>query len=206
VAVLAAGRGERLGGTTAKPLAVLAGRPLVDHALAAAAGSGLRPVVLVVGHSADAVAERAETAAPAEVRVVHNDAWRGGIATSLHAAIRALDADREVEALVVGLADQPLVGSEAYRRVAASYDDGAVLAAATYEGRRANPVLVARSLWPEALRLAGDAGARQLMDRHQVVEVPCEGLGDPTDADTPSDLAALERILESRCRSETASE
>jgi molybdopterin-guanine dinucleotide biosynthesis protein A len=44
VAVLAGGRGRRLGG--AKPTAALAGRPLVWHALQAAAGAGLDAVVV----------------------------------------------------------------------------------------------------------------------------------------------------------------
>jgi CTP:molybdopterin cytidylyltransferase MocA len=45
---------------------------------------------------------------------------------------------------VVG--DQPAVGAEAYRRLARAYDAGATLAVATYDGRRQNPVLIARSL------------------------------------------------------------
>lgn len=44
VAVLAGGRGERLGGR--KPAAVLAGRPLVCHPLQAAADAGLESVVV----------------------------------------------------------------------------------------------------------------------------------------------------------------
>ena len=49
VAILAAGRGSRLGGDDAKPLLEWRGRPLVAWALDAALGSGLRPVVVVVG-------------------------------------------------------------------------------------------------------------------------------------------------------------
>jgi CTP:molybdopterin cytidylyltransferase MocA len=94
------------------------------------------------------------------------------------------------------------VGSAAYERLAAAYDAGARLAAATYEGRRANPVLLAREHWHEASTLEGDEGARQLMRRHAVVEVSCDGTGDPTDVDTTEDLAALE----ARWRSTTASE
>ncbi len=45
VAVLAGGRGRRLGG--AKPLATLAGAPLIARPLAAAAAAGLPAVVVV---------------------------------------------------------------------------------------------------------------------------------------------------------------
>lgn len=197
-AVLAAGSGSRFGGEVPKPLVSLAGRPLVERALAAATGSGLSPVLLVVGDRGDAVA----AAAPPTVEVVRNGAWATGIASSVVAAVRALEARSEVGAVVFGLGDQPLVGPEAYLRLARAYHRGARLAAATYGDRRANPVLVARDLWEEALGLAGDEGARVLMRGHPVVEVPCDGTGEPTDVDTPEDLAALE----ARWRSETPSE
>jgi len=192
IAVLAAGRGERLGGRTPKPLVPLAGRPLVEWALDAAMATDLRPVVLVVGHGGMAV----RRIAPAGVVVVRARKWRRGIARSLWAALEAIDHWARVGALCVGLADQPLVGAGAYRRLAAAYRDGAQLAVATYDGTRGNPVLLARPLWREAMKLRGDVGARALMDRHPVTEVDCTGTGDPTDIDTLADLAELERRLE----------
>ena len=94
---------------------------------------------------------------------MHNRHWRQGIASSLRAALEAIAPYAEVTAVCVGLADQPQVGSEAYRRLAAAHADGAQLAVATYDGVRGNPVLLARSLWAEANELEGDVGARQLM-------------------------------------------
>ena len=187
--MLAAGAGSRYGNRP-KLTAELGGRPVVAWALDAALGSGLAPTVLVLGREADSVL--AATPAAANVTVVHNEQWRSGIASSLRAAIGALRALAAVEAVVVGLADQPCVGSEAYVRVAAAYASGARLAVATYEGARGNPVLLARNHWDEALGLEGDEGARALMRRHPVVEVPCDGTGEPTDVDTQADLAALE--------------
>jgi len=101
-----------------------------------------------------------------------------------------------VGAVAVGLADQPLVGADAYRRLADAYQGGATLAVATYRGKRGNPVLLARSLWAEARRLDGDVGARALMDDHDVVEVDCTDTGDPNDVDTLDDLREAERRLE----------
>jgi CTP:molybdopterin cytidylyltransferase MocA len=192
-AVLAAGGGERFGGDVPKPLVPFRGRPLVAHALDAATASGLAPVLLVVGNAADAVAAASSTMVANEtVVLVRNDDWRTGIASSLVAALRALRERTDVDGVVVGLADQPLVGPAAYRRLARAYDDGARLAVATYAGARGNPVLLAREHWDEAAALTGDEGARVLMRTHPVVEVPCDGTGSPTDVDTPADLEALE--------------
>ena len=198
--MLAAGRGLRFGGEIPKPLLELGGRPLVLHAVAAALGSGLAPVVVVVSD------ERIAAAVGAGVRgavvVARNPAPERGISSSLHAALHALEADASIAGVVVGLADQPLVGSDAYRRVAGALDGGAQLAVATYGGVRGNPVLVGRAHWGEALALEGDEGARVLLRRHGAVEVPCDGTGEPADIDTPEDLIALEKVW----RSQTASE
>jgi molybdenum cofactor cytidylyltransferase len=190
-AILAAGLGSRLATDLPKPLVELAGRPLVTWALDAALATELRPVVLVVGWRGEGV----EAAAPAGVTVVHARSWRQGIAHSLHAAIEAVEGYVQVSAVCIGLADQPRVGSEAYRRLTTAHDDGAELAVATYAGERGNPVLVGRSLWDEARHLQGDVGARALMADHAVVEVDCTGTGDPRDVDTLDDLRALEQEM-----------
>jgi len=188
VTVLAGGRGSRLDSKVPKPLLEVAGRPLVAWALDAAMASGLRPVVLVTGYRGATVA----AAAPPGVVVVRAHRWSAGIAHSLRAALGALDGWAQVSAACVGLADQPRVGADAYRRLAAAHAAGAELAVATYGGTRGNPVLIGRTLWPEALQLRGDVGARTLMATHPVTEVDCSGTGDPADVDTLDDLRAAE--------------
>ena len=198
--MLAAGRGLRFGGEIPKPLLELGGRPLVLHAIDAARGSGLAPLAVVVSDDRTAaVVGGTETGA---VLIVRNDAPERGISSSLHAALRAFEPDPSIDGVVVGLADQPLVGSDAYRRVAGALRGETQLAVATYGGVRGNPVLVGRAHWDEALALQGDEGARVLLRRHGAVEVPCDGTGEPTDIDTPEDLIALEKVW----RSQTASE
>ena len=188
VAVFAAGRGSRLGGDASKPLLEWRGRPLLDWALDAAIGSGLAPLLVTVGYRADDV----RAVVPEAVEVVDNAAWEEGIAASLRAVLAALEPRPDVTAVCVGLADQPRTGPEAYRRLAAAHEAGARLAVATYDGRRGNPVLLARSLWPQAMELRGDAGARQLMDTVPVTDVPCDGTGAADDVDTLEDLGRLQ--------------
>lgn len=190
-AILAAGLGSRLGGDVPKPLVELRGRPLVTWALETVMATDLRPVVLVVGWRGEGV----EGAAPPGVTVVHARSWHQGIAHSLHAAIEALEGFVQVDAVCVGLADQPRVGPDAYRRLAAAHESGAELAVATYGGTRGNPVLVGRSLWAEARALRGDVGARALMADHDVVEVDCTDTGDARDVDTLEDLRALDKEM-----------
>lgn len=173
-----------------KPLLALGGIPLVTHALRAALGSGVGPVLVVASDA------RVAAVVEAPVAVVRTDDPARGIAASLHAAIAA--AAPHAGALIVGLADQPLVGPGAYRRLAAAHHAGAELAVATYGGTPGNPVLLGRSSFAEARSLRGDIGARPLLRRHGATEVPCDGTGDPADVDTPDDLARLEARWGSR--------
>jgi molybdenum cofactor cytidylyltransferase len=187
VAILAAGRGARLGGDLPKPSVPWQGIPLVGHALSAALDSGASPVLVVVGYQAEQVIPLV----PAGVQIVVNPQWQEGLAASLKTALVALEPVVDLMGVCIGLADQPLVGPNAYRRLITAANQGADLAVATYSGQRRNPVYLSRNLWPQAIQLEGDSGARQLMATHPVTEVPCDDTGDPFDIDTPADLAHL---------------
>jgi len=166
--LLAGGAGRRYGGSTHKLLAPFRGRPLVCWALDAA--GALDELIVVTG--------AVELPLPAHATVVHNDRWRLGQATSLAAGLVAAAGH---EAVVVGLADQPLVPAEAWRLVAAA--DATPIAVATYGGARRNPVRLSAAVWP-MLPTLGDEGARGLLRARGdlVTDVACPG--DPIDIDT----------------------
>jgi CTP:molybdopterin cytidylyltransferase MocA len=173
--LLAAGRGSRFGERHHKLLADLRGRPVYRWALEAVLGAGFDDVIVVTGAVALDL--------PATVREVHNKRFADGQATSLQCGVRAAT-ELGAAALVVGLADQPFIPAAAWRAVAAS---SAEIAVATYDGQRANPVLLRRSIWP-LLPSEGDQGARSLIGlRPELVsEVACPGSF--ADIDTMEDL------------------
>jgi molybdenum cofactor cytidylyltransferase len=190
-AVLAAGRGTRFDSDTPKALAVLRGRPLVAWALDAMLQSGLSPRLLVVAPGVEVAASVHH-----DVEVVEARDAELGIAHSLRAVLDTLESRDEVSAVCIGLADQPRVGPGSYRRLADEHARGTALAVATYGGQRGNPVLLARSLWPEARTLEGDEGARALMMDHDLVEVDCTDTGSARDVDTLDDLRAVEHAMD----------
>lgn len=187
IALLAAGRGSRMNHKQPKPLTPLQGNPLFYYALNAARESGLSPILTVVGYQADAVMK----AIPPGVDIVFNPDWHNGISSSVQAALKALKAYPQVQAICIGLADQPLISKKSYQRLAQAYEQGATLAVATYGSGRCNPVLIADTLWANVMKLTGDQGVKQIMHTLTVTEVPCEDIGSPIDVDTLEDLNAL---------------
>jgi len=185
--LLAAGAGSRFGG--GKLLAKLNDMPLVEHVLVALEASPVDKTVVVVGADAKRLREVCE---PYGFRIVENPEWRRGQSTSVRAGLRALGP--EARAAVVLLADQPLVGADAVKRLVEAFEGGAKVAVAAYGGEPRNPVLFSREVWPllEA-ELSGDEGARPFLRRHQdlVMRVPCDEVGDPVDVDTAEDLRRL---------------
>ena len=176
--LLAAGEGSRFG--QPKALIELDGQTLAERGVKTLFAGGADPVFVVTG------------AAPVQLEGIHtvfNQQWRTGMGSSLRAALRALPPD--VAAVVVALADQPLVGAEAVARLIAAYRAGATVAVAAYEGKPRNPVLLAREHWPEVIATAtGDQGARAFLRARPdlVTLIECGDTGRPDDIDTTADL------------------
>ena len=189
--VLAAGGGSRFGQPKAE--VELGGRRLVDLAVESCARARLDPVVVVLG-AVQLTPLRLDNVAHGdtlEVRLVDNAEWATGLASSLQAGLRALEADVTVDAAVVNLVDTPCVGEEHLRRISSALRGGATAAVATYEGTARTPVGLTRDIWGDVVRsVAGDEGARGWLRAHPhlVTPVECADLGRWADIDVPTDL------------------
>ncbi len=154
--VLAAGAATRYGGPKQ--------RELLPDVLTRLAETSLDEIVVVEG---------AYALGDVGVPVVHADDWQLGPGASLRAGLAALDAD-VTHALVV-LADGPELDPRAVERLLEHRDDGPAFAA-SYDGTRDHPVLLAREVWDRI----PDEGGRAL----DVLLVDCSDLRPPGDVDT----------------------
>jgi molybdopterin-guanine dinucleotide biosynthesis protein A len=191
VAVLAGGRGERIGG--AKPARMLAGRPLIDYPLAAARAARLQALV---------VAKR-DTELPsglAEQLLVEPDEPRHPLCGALAALEHAAGASPEAAVVLVGC-DMPFLTGALLGWLAAALEPAILLEA---EGR-AQPLPARCSTAHLPLLREGLAAQAPLRETFQSLEPTLVGerelayFGDPRrlcfSVNRAEDLATAERWL-----------
>lgn len=183
--VLAAGTAARFGGR--KLLAPWKRAPLLHAALAAARAAPCEAITVVTGADADDVAACVHVFDPT-IRLVHAADHAEGMAASLRAGIASLPTHSMAAFIFLG--DMPRVPRAVLAPLAEAVRTGAPAAAPVFEGRRGNPVVLSRALFAEALALAGDTGARPILQslggRLALVESPDDGV--LFDVDEPGDL------------------
>jgi CTP:molybdopterin cytidylyltransferase MocA len=178
--ILAAGESRRFG--SAKQLALLDGRTLLEHVLLAASAAGLRPIVAVV----PVWLTRPASWNDADLVWVRNAYPERGMGLSLRIGLGALPDG--VEAAVILLGDQPRVTVQAIDAVLAARGS-TPLVAAHADGRLAPPVLIARDRPDVAHDLRGDVPLRQILAASPDAVTAVEIGGHAPDVDTPDDLA-----------------
>jgi molybdenum cofactor cytidylyltransferase len=192
IVILAAGASKRMG--VPKQLLRHRGRTLLGHAVEAALGSTCRPVVIVLGANAEQIQPEVEGL---PVQIVRNPHWAEGLSSSIRAGIEALvSAAEPPEAVILALCDQPFVCSDDIEALVTAYrSTKRPIIASQYAGTLGAPALFAQSFLPELLGLAGDSGAKQVIQRNlaTVWSVPCPH--GAVDLDTPGDCDAIR----SRC-------
>ena len=196
--LLAAGEGRRMGGI-AKPAIELQGVPLIKRALFALSGAGVDEVAVVLGHQAELVGQLVEDF---PVTIARNDNYRQGQMSSVHAGLAQLSG--KFDAVLVCLADQPLVNSQDLISLIAAYKqrDGGSVVVPRVHGRRGNPIIFDWNTREQILAGERNLGCRQFIDGNpELVRVfDCENDHFVVDLDTADDLLRLEDRLGMRLK------
>jgi len=185
--VLAAGAGRRMG--RLKQSLPVRGMSMLETVVDTALASSLHRVVVVLGYHADRLAPLLSNR---PVTVVINRDHRDGQASSLQAGLRELTPESDAAIFLLG--DQPLVSRETVDGiVVACQRTNAPIIAPIYGGKRGNPVLFGRELFPLIEDLKGDTGARGILAEHPelVRSLPVADLGILFDVDTEEDYCRL---------------
>jgi molybdenum cofactor cytidylyltransferase len=183
--VLAAGSGSRFGGI--KQLARYDGTPLVAGAVRLAEAVCGSRSLLVAGYEWRAVVDACR---PLQGFFTNNSAWRSGMGGSIACGVRAV---REAaDAVLLMLADQPLVTVDHLRRLIAAREDSVDSVAVTsFAGTEGPPVIFPASCFGDLVKLEGNQGARAVLEKtvgrtRRVAFEPAA-----LDVDVPKDLEGL---------------
>jgi len=185
--ILAAGQGKRMGQQT-KQLLPWGRSTVLGQTIANVQQTAVHNHLVITGHEAEAVNHIAQAAG---VQTVHNpDFATGEMISSLQTAVRALD--ESVTAVLVVLADQPMIESQTMDLLLEAYWQGhSDLIAPVFAGKRGNPVLIGRRYFDELLALPPTDAPRTLLRRHadklHLVEVPTDAI--LRDLDDPQQYA-----------------
>lgn len=167
--VLAAGTSERFGEDN-KLLAELQGRPMLCHVVEHVSASQAAPVMVVLGHQADAVRAAVLNQCvnvTQDVSFVKNSNYAKGLSTSLKAGITALGP--QIDGALICLGDMPLVGPALLDALIAGFDPaaGKSIVMPVHERQQGNPVLWGRAHFAALADLSGDQGAKPLLAQNE---------------------------------------
>ena len=174
VIILAAGQSKRMG--KPKQLLPLGRATVLEQTVDNFLSSEVNEIIVVVGHRAK---EAFSLIANRPVIVVVNPAYSQGMSTSTLAGLGSIS--DKAQGVSIALVDQPFVDSQTINYLVEAFgarDKGITIP--VYQGRRGHPVIFAIRYRSELLRLKGDIGGREIIDRHpdDVLEVAvnCEGI------------------------------
>jgi molybdenum cofactor cytidylyltransferase len=189
VVVLAAGGSVRMG--KSKLSLEIQGKTLLEHALGPIRDTGFEDVVVVFSEEN----EKLRALVPRDYHVVINRHSREGISTSLKAGVAVVDP--RSQGILFALGDQPFVGVDVYDKLIQYYRQHLTLLTwPVYQGKRGNPVLFDRRLWPELMKIEGDEGGKQIMARTSPEEIGRVEMAAPgvlIDIDTPDEYEKYRR-------------
>ncbi len=186
--ILAAGMGTRMGTQgSIKQLLPLGGRPVLERVIQKGLAAGLTPLILVLGHQANAILHKVIVS---QARVVINSRYKSGVSSSIRAGLAAVGPRCEGAMFLLG--DQPLVDDATFKKLITAASCQKIVIP-TFKGKKGNPVIFGRHFFPELNRLTGDIGGRVLFRAHpgKTVEVPVETNAICFDLDTPKDYERL---------------
>ena len=185
--VPAAGLSSRMGQN--KLLMRFGGKSLIEHAVDTLLASGVDEIIVVLGHEANLVRSRLEEKS---IHLVDNPEYREGLSTSVRAGMGV--APKGSDAMMIYLADQPLLESEEIKRLIQAFAEakkaGKSIVVPFFGNRRGNPVILDASYREMVLDIAGDVGCRRIIKRHpeEVFAVQMETDHVVRDVDTPEDF------------------
>jgi len=169
----------------AKALLPIEGKTFIERIVGALKHGGIERIVVVLGFNAEEI-RRQIVDLPVEVLV--NPDYKLGQLSSLHVAVRHLQAIKDCSGMMVHLVDHPYIDSKLVSVMLERFDDSTYsIVVPRHQGKRGHPVIFSRDLFDELLGAPLDQGAKAVVNAHRdaTLEIDVQDAGITLDIDTP---------------------
>lgn len=182
ILLLAAGQSSRMG-RHIKQLLAYKKTNLLSNALVVAKASSCDAIYLVLGANEEII--KAETDL-SSFTIIHNQDWQRGLGSSIAAGLSSFDSKSlKHDAVLIMLADQPLIDSEYLNRIMYLWDAHTEKIITTqYKNRSGVPAIFGKEHFGTLSKLDKDFGAKDLIASNKDKVMSVDPQGKAIDIDT----------------------
>ncbi|WP_158979069.1 NTP transferase domain-containing protein [Cellulophaga sp. L1A9] len=160
----------------------------LEHAVKNAKESNASEVFVVLGANYDTILATTNLEG---VAVIKNDEWHLGLGSSIAKGVIYINSlSQDYEAVLIGLADQPLMDADFYNHLMTSFEHTDYdLVATAYGTKKGVPAVIAKKYFEILMTFDQDYGAQKILNDKKTLGI--EGSTKSVDIDTWEDYQAL---------------
>ena len=159
--LLAAGQSKRMNGEN-KLTKEIKGIPLIKHSVKNILASSVDELIIILGYQNEIIEKLIDK--HKKIKFVFNRDFESGMASSIKIGLDNLS--KKTESFFICLGDMPMVSHDIYDQLIKSKDKKKIIIP-TYKGQQGNPILFDRSMKEKIVEIAGDVGAKNILDKNR---------------------------------------
>lgn len=162
----------------------------MEHSVDTANDADANAVIVVLGSNAALLEKIIDEK---KVHIVENKEWKEGMGSSIRCGLNTLMHIAPLsDAVILIVCDQPFVSASLLNElIITQKNTGKLIVTGRYENTFGPPALFYKTIFPELLKLKGDAGARKIVEQHSNDVATVLFTKGNIDIDTEADYKAL---------------
>ena len=156
--LLAAGQSKRMCGEN-KLVKKIKDISVIKHSVRNIMSSSIDELIIVLGHQKEIIEKIIDK--NKRIKFVFNKDFESGMASSIKTGLNYLS--EKTESFFICLGDMPMVNKDIFNLLIKSKNNKEIIVA-TYKGQQGNPVLFDKSMKEKIMKIAGDVGAKTILE------------------------------------------
>ena len=185
--LLAAGQSKRMNGEN-KLSKEIQDIPLIKHSVKNILASSIDELIVILGYQKDIIEKLIDK--NEKIKFVFNKDFESGMASSIKVGLSHLP--EKTEAFFICLGDMPMVNHNTYNQLIKSKDNKEIIVP-TIKEQQGNPVLFDKSMKEKIMSIAGDVGAKKILElnKDKILNLEIDDQGITKGFDTQDNFNSL---------------